>query len=108
MDGKNFHKFTDAHNFEKPNDIRCLNLMSHAASIVMKEFNEIVLAYGQSDEFSFIFHRSTKVYNRRAAKILTNVNSLFTSSFVFNWNQWFGDEKLKYPPSFDARIVLYP
>lgn len=82
--------------------------MSHAASTVMKEFNEIILCYGQSDEYSFIFHRSTKVYNRRAAKILTNVNSLFTSSFVFNWSQWFGDEKLVYPPCFDARIVLYP
>lgn len=108
IDGKSFHKFTDSHNYEKPNDTRGLNLMSNAAADVMREFNEIVLAYGQSDEYSFIFHRSTKVYNRRAAKILTNVNSLFSSSFVFNWKRWFGEETLKYPPSFDARIVLYP
>lgn len=82
--------------------------MSFAAACVMKEFNEIILSYGQSDEYSFVFHRSANVYNRRASKILSNVNSLFTSSFVFNWNRWFGDQKLKYPPSFDARIVLYP
>lgn len=82
--------------------------MNHAAACVMKEFNEIIISYGQSDEYSFIFHRSSEVYNRRASKILSNVNSLFTSSYVFNWNRWFGEEKLKYPPCFDARIVLYP
>lgn len=108
IDGKNFHKFTDVHGFEKPNDLRCLNLMNFAAACVMKEFNEIILAYGQSDEYSFVFHRSANVYSRRAAKILTNVNSLFTSSFIFYWDRWFENEKLKYPPSFDARVVLYP
>lgn len=108
IDGKAFHKFANVHNFEKPNDLRSLNLMNFAASCVMKEFNEIILSYGQSDEFSFVFHRTANVYNRREAKILSNVNSLFTSSFVFYWNRWFGSEPLKYPPSFDARIVLYP
>lgn len=82
--------------------------MNFAASCVMKEFNEIILSYGQSDEYSFVFHRTANVYNRRASKILSNVNSLFTSSYVFHWNRWFGTEKLKYPPCFDARIVLYP
>jgi tRNA(His) guanylyltransferase len=74
----------------------------------MSEFNEIILCYGQSDEYSFVFHKSANVYNRRAAKIQSNVNSLFTSSYVFHWKRWFGEEPLKYPPSFDARIVLYP
>lgn len=82
--------------------------MNFAAACVMKEFNEIILSYGQSDEYSFVFHRSADVYNRRASKILTNVNSLFTSSFVFHWSRFFGTDKLKYPPSFDGRIVLYP
>lgn len=108
LDGKAFHKFTTAHDFEKPNDLRGLNLMNYAASCVMKEFNEIILAYGQSDEYSFVFHRSASVYNRRASKILSNVNSLFTSSYVFYWDRFFKTEKLKYPPCFDARIVLYP
>lgn len=108
IDGKNFHKFADVHKFDKPNDLRGLNLMNFAASSVMKEFNEIILSYGQSDEYSFVFHRTANVYNRRASKILSNVNSLFTSSYVFYWDRWFGEKKLKYPPSFDARIVLYP
>lgn len=108
IDGKGFHKFTEAHNFDKPNDLRGLNLMNFAAACVIKEFSDVILAYGQSDEYSFVFHRMASVYNRREAKIMTNVNSLFSSSYVFYWNLWFGEEKLKYPPSFDARIVLYP
>lgn len=82
--------------------------MSHAAVRVMKEFLDIVLAYGQSDEYSFVFHKSTNLYNRRSAKIMSNVNSLFTSAYCFHWTKWFPDRKLCYPPSFDARVVLYP
>lgn len=85
-----------------------LNLMSHAATTVMEEFCDIVLAYGQSDEYSFVFHKTTNLYNRRSAKIMSNVCSLFTASYCFNWSKWFGSEELKYPPSFDGRIVLYP
>lgn len=82
--------------------------MNQAASSVMSEFNEIMLSYGQSDEYSFVFHKSSQVYNRRSSKIMSNVNSLFTSSYVFNWKKHFGDVELKYPPCFDARVVLYP
>lgn len=82
--------------------------MSYAATKVMKEFNEIVVAFGQSDEYSFVLHKSAEVYNRRASKILTCINSLFTSSYVFHWSDFIPNKKLLYPPSFDARIVLYP
>lgn len=85
-----------------------LNLMNFAAIKVMQSFNDIVLAFGQSDEYSFVFHKSTAVYNRRASKILTCVNSMFTSSYVFYWSQWFPEKPLLYPPSFDGRIVAYP
>uniref|UniRef100_A0A8D8WDC1 Probable tRNA(His) guanylyltransferase n=1 Tax=Cacopsylla melanoneura TaxID=428564 RepID=A0A8D8WDC1_9HEMI len=107
VDGKGFHKFTEAHGFEKPNDREGLLLMSKAAARVMEEFNDISCAYGQSDEFSFVFNRDTNVYKRRTEKILSVVNSLFTSSYVFFWDK-FISRKLKYPPAFDARIVLYP
>lgn len=74
----------------------------------MNEFKDIVLAFGESDEFSFLFRKSANVYNRRHAKILTNVVSLFTSSYVFNWSKYILGTPLKYPPTFDGRIVLYP
>ena len=66
IDGKNFHKYSVAHNFQKPNDDRCLNLMNKSAETVMKLLVDVVIAYGQSDEYSFVFKKSTETYNRRA------------------------------------------
>lgn len=50
----------------KPNDNNALDLMTEAAKSVMKRFQEIVLSYGQSDEYSFVFKKKTKLFNRRA------------------------------------------
>lgn len=108
IDGKNFHKFSDTHEFKKPNDKRCLDLMNKSATSVMGEMTDIIMAYGQSDEYSFVFDRKTKLYNRRTSKILSNVCSLFSSSFVYYWKVFFPNEELKYPPSFDGRVVIYP
>lgn len=130
VDGKGFHKFSKIHEFEKPNDqngiykkyfanytlsihkwqlaFLALNLMNNAAQTVMKEFPDITLSYGQSDEYSFVFRKETNVYNRRLSKLLSYVTSLFTSSYVVNWTYWMGEKKLKYPPCFDGRVVLYP
>ena len=57
---------------------------------------------------SFLLRKSTSLYNRRHAKIVTTLTSLFTSCYVFHWQTYFPDTPLKYPPSFDGRIVLYP
>ncbi|KZT02570.1 tRNAHis guanylyltransferase [Laetiporus sulphureus 93-53] len=108
VDGHAFHRLSSDHDFIKPNDERALQLMDRAARDVMNQFKEIVLAFGESDEYSFLFRRNTVVYSRRQSKILTNVTSLFTSSYVFNWSQYLPNTALKYPPSFDGRIVLYP
>ncbi|XP_025829713.1 probable tRNA(His) guanylyltransferase [Agrilus planipennis] len=108
IDGRNFHKFSDKHKFEKPNDLRALNLMNRAAVTVMEEFKDISLAYGESDEYSFVLRKDTELYNRRGTKIMTYLNSLFTSSFVFFWKEYFNEQKLLYPPAFDSRVVLYP
>ncbi|XP_060607701.1 probable tRNA(His) guanylyltransferase [Ruditapes philippinarum] len=108
IDGKGFHRFADMHNYIKPNDDRALDLMSKAAETVMEEFKDIVLAYGQSDEYSFVFKKTTNVYNRRASKLATNVVSLFASSFVYFWPRYFGTTMMQYPPAFDSRTVLYP
>ena len=109
IDGKGFTKFTDSHQYEKPNEIKGIKIMLLAGLSVMESFSEIFLGYGQSDEFSFVFRKDAKLYNRRSEKILTNVVSEFTSSFVFHWNKIFiNGPELKYPPCFDGRIVLYP
>merc|ERR1719391_514121 len=109
IDGKAFHKFSAAHDFSKPNDVRALDLMTAAAKEVMANFAEIMFSYGQSDEYSFVFRKETQLYGRRRAKIETNVVSLFASSYVMKWPEYFGRETpCRYPPAFDARIVLYP
>lgn len=82
--------------------------MNNAAQTVMEEFRDIVLSYGQSDEYSFVFRKEANVFNRRSSKLLSYVTSLFTSSYVMNWSNWMGEKTLKYPPCFDGRVVLYP
>ncbi|KAF9229893.1 tRNAHis guanylyltransferase-domain-containing protein, partial [Melanogaster broomeanus] len=108
IDGHSFHRFSEEHGFAKPNDERALKLMDHAAKDLMSEYKDIVLGFGESDEFSFLLRKSTHLYNRRHAKILTMLTSYFTSCYVFHWPQYFPENPLRYPPSFDGRIVLYP
>ncbi|OWF49248.1 probable tRNA(His) guanylyltransferase [Mizuhopecten yessoensis] len=108
IDGKAFHRFTDVHHYMKPNDDRGLSLMTKAAQCVLEEFKDVVMAYGQSDEYSFIFKKNTKMFNRRASKLMTNLVSQFSSSFVFYWPRFFNKQPLQYPPVFDGRVVLYP
>ncbi|EDX05090.1 GD21976 [Drosophila simulans] len=107
IDGKKFHKFSKTHDFEKPNDENALNVMNAAATAVMQEFRDIVLAYGQSDEYSFVFRKETAAFKRRSAKLLTYVTSLFSSSYVMQWSKWM-NLPLAYAPCFDGRVVLYP
>lgn len=58
-------RFSDQHNFMKPNDDRALGLMVRSARSVIEDLEDIVIAYGQSDEFSFVFKRSTNWFKRR-------------------------------------------
>jgi tRNA(His) 5'-end guanylyltransferase len=50
-----FLRFTEKHGFVKPNDDRGQNLMNLSAEVCMNEINDIVLAYGQSDEYRYWF-----------------------------------------------------
>ncbi|KAJ1668554.1 tRNA-histidine guanylyltransferase 1-like [Coemansia sp. RSA 1813] len=108
IDGQGFTKFTALHGFTKPNDVRALKLMNRAAKTVMESMQEIVLGYGQSDEYSFVFSKDAKAYDRRASKLSTLLVSRFTSAYVFYWSEFFADTPLKLLPAFDSRIVMYP
>ena len=59
VDGRGFTKFCINHNLEKPLDDRMIQLMAHCGKCVMENFDDMVLGFGESDEFSFIF-RSKK------------------------------------------------
>lgn len=112
LDGKGFHKFSERHNFIKPNDTRALRLINAAAlKVIQSDFGtqgRVFLAFGESDEFSFALHKSTTLFSRRLSKIVTTAVSLFTSFYVRLWPQFFPDDPLDLDepgPSFDGRWV---
>ena len=109
IDGRGFSKFTSKHAFAKPNDPRAIALMNAAASQVLQQLVDISVAYGQSDEYSFVFPPHTTLFDRRAAKLATTVATLFTAEYVLQWPDHFPDAPLTRPfPTFDGRCVLYP
>ncbi|KAK7531150.1 Thg1 C terminal domain-containing protein [Phyllosticta citricarpa] len=109
IDGRGFHKLTAKHDFSKPNDRRALDLMNEAGVGVMRELPDLILAYGISDEYSFVFHKDCNLFERRAAKLVTTVATTFTSYYIHLWSKHFPDKELTPPmPSFDGRAVMYP
>lgn len=62
-------RFANRYNFEKPNDRRALDLMNEAAKTVVVEIPELVIAYGISDEYSFVFHKTCKLFERRERSV---------------------------------------
>jgi tRNA(His) guanylyltransferase len=83
-------RLCNAYAFLKPNDERALNIMNFAAVAVMQEFTEIVCAYGQSDEYSFLFPKNAKCFLRRA----TFVPACALFIFVF------------FQKAFDSRLLV--
>jgi len=108
VDGHAFTKFTAEHGWAKPTDARGVCLMSAAALDVLREWGDVVFAYGQSDEYSFLLPPRAGVFGRRAAKLATGVASLFAAAFVLHWPRYFPGVPLQRAPSFDGRCVCYP
>ncbi|KAF6263243.1 histidine tRNA 5'-guanylyltransferase [Scenedesmus sp. NREL 46B-D3] len=129
VDGKGFTKFSEAHGFEKPNDKRALDLVNECAKAVMRDF-PVVLAYGESDEYSFVLNKDATLYEARqqaleqtragpstaaqadyrcrASKIISTITSCFTGNYVRLWSQFLPDTPLGWPPVFDGRAVCFP
>lgn len=108
VDGRGFHRFSEEHGYARPCDARGLGVMNAAAAAVMAEWGEAVLAFGESDEYSFVFGRRASTFGRRASKLASCVASLFASAFVLAWPRHFPATPLRRAPSFDARAVAYP
>ena len=110
VDGKGFHKLSNFYNFTKPNDARALDLMNAAAAKVMSIVYDIFFAYGVSDEYSFVFERDSKLFERRRDKLVSTIVSTFTAAYIQLWSQHFPDQPLDdmHLPTFDGRAVMYP
>ncbi|XP_022876424.1 tRNA(His) guanylyltransferase 2-like isoform X4 [Olea europaea var. sylvestris] len=108
IDGCHFHRFSDVHEFEKPNDAQALNLMNSCAVGVLEEFRDIVFSYGVSDEYSFVLKKESQLYQRRSSEIVSAIVSLFSSMYTIKWKEFFPQKELKHVPYFDGRAVCYP
>ncbi|KNC46032.1 histidine tRNA 5'-guanylyltransferase [Thecamonas trahens ATCC 50062] len=109
VDGRGFSGFVARHEYAKPVDTRGAAVMDAAAKAVMEDMGDLVLAYGHSDEFSFVLPPSSNVYKRRASKLVSTVVSLFTGAFIAAWPAAFGpDVPLMEMPVFDGRTVVLP
>ncbi|EPS63729.1 hypothetical protein M569_11055, partial [Genlisea aurea] len=105
VNGNEFRRFSQVHEFEKPNDVKALELMIECAKAVSEQFPDIVFSYGFSDEFSFIFKRATQFYHRRASKINSLVVSFFTSVYITKWKTIFCQKELRCAPSFRSQVI---
>ncbi|POR38972.1 tRNA(His) guanylyltransferase [Tolypocladium paradoxum] len=109
VDGRAFTKMCAVYGFEKPNDRRALDLMNAAAKAVVADLPDITIGYGISDEYSFVFHKSCNLFERRASKLVSTVVSTFTANYVYSWSTYFTSTPLSFPlPTFDGRAVCYP
>ncbi|KAH8928608.1 tRNAHis guanylyltransferase [Atractiella rhizophila] len=115
LDGKGFSKFSTAKGFTKPNDERALKLMNSAAETLMRQLGKenIMCAFGESDEYSFVISPHCSLYNRRESKILSTCVSIFTSAYCSHWPRFFPtipllDDSNEIPAFDGRRIVQYP
>ncbi|ONH68350.1 tRNA(His) guanylyltransferase [Cyberlindnera fabianii] len=110
LDGRGFHRFTEHYKFNKPNDIRALKLANAAAMNIKRQFKDVILAYGESDEYSFVLRPDTDLFNRRESKLVSTFVSTYTANYVQLWPKFFPDFPLdlKHLPTFDGRAVVYP
>lgn len=110
VDGKGFHKFSEEYGFEKPNDLRALSVMNRAATNVMRDFPDILMSYGDSDEYSFLLKRKCRLFDRREMKLVSTFASFMSVNYFLEWNAEFTDRPIRGTrlPTFDARVVVYP
>ncbi|MED6154141.1 hypothetical protein PIB30_109216, partial [Stylosanthes scabra] len=90
--------------FLNPTSFRSLMMNSCAVS-VLEEYADIVLAYGFSDEYTFVFKNTSKFYDRRASKVLSIITSFFSSIIVTKWSDFFPQKELQYSPSFHGHVT---
>lgn len=108
IDGRGFTRFADEHGWRKPSDDRAIGLCNEAARAVMADCGDVTVAFGVSDEYSFVFRRASELYGRRTQKIVSTLTSCFTANFVLLWPRHFPGVELGRAPVFDGRLVVYP
>lgn len=109
VDGRSFHRLSRFYEFSKPNDQRALETMTLAALGVVRNVQDIIAAYGDSDEYSFVFEPSSRLFERREAKLVSTVVSTFTALYLYHFpGKMQRHLDPNHLPTFDGRAVVYP
>ncbi|PWA94478.1 tRNAHis guanylyltransferase [Artemisia annua] len=98
-------RFSEFNEFEKPNDLKALNLMNSCASSMCKDFPDIILAYGFGHEYNFIFRKETDVYTRRTSKLVSVIVSSFTSLYRIKWIEFFPNKDMRSGALFEGEVL---
>lgn len=69
---------------------------------------DCVLAFGSSDEYSFLLRPATPLFGRRSMKLATVAASAFAGAYARRWPAHFPGTPLARAPAFDGRAVPYP
>ena len=100
LDGRSFHTLTK--NMEKPFDPVFVNAMDAAMLAAANSYQNIRLAYVQSDEISLILERGVEYpFIGRADKLITLAASAAAAAFALTLPA----EDVTRPPLFDGRII---
>lgn len=109
VDGKGFHKFSEHYTFDKPNDLGALTVMNQAATAIVTQYPDILMAYGDSDEYSFLLRKECNLFERRESKLVSTFASAITTEYYYYWSKHFPLKPINTrKPQFDARCVVYP
>jgi len=110
LDGKAFHTWVKRMNIEKPFDYRLSLLFQQATIDLCRDVGQILMAYGQSDEVTFLLNGwanpdSQMYFGGKIQKITSIMASAFTAHFnlkgVGHFDQWTS-------ALFDARVFNVP
>lgn len=90
IDGKAFHTFTKS--LPRPFSQDLTDAMDHAAMALCKEMQGCRFAYGQSDEYSFLFYDFDDIdtemwFKGNVQKITSVASSIFTAHFNAKWQE---------------------
>lgn len=92
--------------------------MNESAKLLMQNIHDVSLAYGDSDEYSFVLRKECELFERRESKLVSTFASTFTAYYNHLWGKYFTNKDkegaeplpldLSMLPTFDARAVIYP
>jgi tRNA(His) guanylyltransferase len=110
IDGSGFKRLASQLGWVKPWDDRALMLMRQCAEDVMQHaLPDSLLAYGHSDEFTFVLPSQSTLQQRREHKLVSLASSVMSSSFVLHHSSFFGfSVPPECVPAFHGRVAVLP